>query len=264
MSETSRANSQDESGVDRLPHPLSLTHVDENKHDEVRNSANGIGLTVDNFASRGKCVQTPPPAVLGAGQSPTTRGQFATIGAQRGAFLASSGSQRESPRDQRRALLATSGDLRAPPHIQPGSYSVSLSNQEVWSRDLRHVQHWQHLGEADSRSLAPMKQGDTDMRPRAQSALQGQVRTEISQPGSPVSDFELRSLGLGDRVPSPRSESHTAGRQLHVKGFVQAGLHPMGGTGSAFATYERNDNALLIPSPTKGGQVVSPHGSDTW
>ena len=77
-SETSRASSHHGSGVERLPHPLPLTHVDENKSNESRNSADGIDDELGNAAPQGKCAQTPPPAVLGAGQPLTTRGQFAT------------------------------------------------------------------------------------------------------------------------------------------------------------------------------------------
>jgi len=77
VTETSRANSQDESGVDRLPHPLSLTHVDET---QPRNSANGLEVKLGDAIPREKCVQTPPTAGLEAGQQPQhTRGQFATI-----------------------------------------------------------------------------------------------------------------------------------------------------------------------------------------
>jgi hypothetical protein len=76
-SETSRANSQVGSGVDRLPYPLPLTHVDET---QPRNSANGLQTKPGDAALRQKCVQMPPTAELEAGQKPQhTRGQFATV-----------------------------------------------------------------------------------------------------------------------------------------------------------------------------------------
>ncbi len=75
--ETSRANSQVGSGVDRLPYLLPLTHVDET---QPRNSADGLEAKLGDAAPREKCVQTPPTAELEAGQKPQhTRGQFATL-----------------------------------------------------------------------------------------------------------------------------------------------------------------------------------------
>ena len=69
--ETSRASRRSGSGVDRLPHPLPRTHVDESKR---RNLTDGNGSEVDNASAYEGFARAPPPADVEAGQPIDTGG----------------------------------------------------------------------------------------------------------------------------------------------------------------------------------------------
>ena len=84
--------------TNRHPHPPPRTHVFENTvQDSVfsRESVRGSVLAHQGL------VPSPQPTELRVGQPNDSEGRRATIGAQRGAIVAASESQRSSPRDQR-------------------------------------------------------------------------------------------------------------------------------------------------------------------